>query len=339
MSQRKLSRQQRWRVEKVQGERARRAEKRGQRDRRQLAEGAYGDEEVGRVVAHFGRHLEVEDSEGLRHRCHLRANLDALVTGDRVSWRRASDGTGVVEARLERTSTLERPDARGQLKSVAANIDRIMIVFAVEPAPHPFLIDRYLVAAEATGITPALLLNKIDLLDDDHPLHALADRYRALGYAVIGASVRREGGLEALEATLYDTTAVFVGQSGVGKSSLIDALLPDQALRVGALSPESRKGRHTTTTARLYHFSRGGGALIDSPGIREFGLGHLDERRIEAGFIEFHPFLGHCRFRDCRHRQEPGCAILAAAERGDIAPERLESFRRIVDDSAPSRGG
>lgn len=338
MSQRKLSRQQRWRIEKVQSERARRAEKRERRDRRQLAEGEYGDEEPGRVVAHFGRHLEVEDSEGLRHRCHLRANLDPLVTGDRVSWRRAADETGVVEARLERTSTLERPDARGQLKSVAANIDRIMIVFAVEPAPHPFLIDRYLVAAEATDITPALVLNKIDLLDDEHALHALAARYRALGYAVIGACTRHAGGLAALESALSDTTAVFVGQSGVGKSSLIDALLPEQTLRVGELSRDSRKGRHTTTTARLYHF-RGGGALIDSPGIREFGLGHLDERRIEAGFIEFHPWLGRCRFRDCRHRQEPGCAILAAVERGDIAPERLESFRRIVDDSAPSRGG
>ncbi|WP_457807747.1 small ribosomal subunit biogenesis GTPase RsgA [Kushneria sp. EE4] len=338
MSQRKLSRQQRWRVEKVQAERIKRAEKREQTDQRQLAEGEYGPEQLGRVVAHFGRNMEVEGTDGVRHLCHLRANLDTLVTGDRVSWREASDGSGVVEARLERYSTLERPDARGRLKSVAANIDRIMIVFAVEPEPHPFLIDRYLVAAEATGIAPALVLNKMDLLDKHHMLHALASRYRTLGYPVIGASTRRDGGLEDLIAAMDDTTAVFVGQSGVGKSSLIDALLPDESLAVGELSVDTRKGRHTTTTARLYHFSQGSGALIDSPGIREFGLGHLDEQEVENGFIEFRPWLGHCRFRDCRHRQEPGCAILAAAERGEILPERLESFRRIVHElNAPPR--
>ncbi|MFC0269335.1 small ribosomal subunit biogenesis GTPase RsgA [Kushneria aurantia] len=329
MSQRKLSRQQRRRIEKTQGERARRAQ---QREAADTSDAAYGDEEPGRVVAHFGRHLEVEDSHGQRYRCHLRANLEPLVTGDHVSWRRGSDGSGVVEARLPRRSTLARPDARGRLRDVAANIDRILIVLAVEPEPHPFLIDRYLVAAEATGITPALVLNKLDLLGDDHPLHALAHRYRTLGYAVIGATTRREEGLTALAEVLLDVTAVFVGQSGVGKSSLIDALLPDAELRIGELSLDSRKGRHTTTTARLYHFREGKGALIDSPGIRDFGLGHLDEREIEAGFVEFRPYLGHCRFRDCHHRREPGCAILAAVENGDIAAERLESFRHIVDE-------
>lgn len=338
MSQRKLSRQQRWRVEKIQAERAKRAEKREHLDQHQLAEGAYGPEQTGRVVAHFGRNMEIEGEDGIRHLCHLRANLDSLVTGDHVSWREAADGSGVVEARLPRHSTLARPDARGKLKSVAANIDRIMIVFAIEPEPHPFLIDRYLVAAEATGIAPALVLNKIDLLDDQHALHDLATRYSALGYPVIGATTRGERGLEALMASLDGTTAVFVGQSGVGKSSLIDALLPEESLAVGELSIDTRKGRHTTTTARLYHFAHGNGALIDSPGIREFGLGHLDEQQVENGFVEFRPYLGHCRFRDCRHQLEPGCAILAAAVRGDIRPERLESFRRIIHElNAPPR--
>ncbi|WP_280539116.1 small ribosomal subunit biogenesis GTPase RsgA [Chromohalobacter sp. 11-W] len=335
MSKRKLSRQQRWRVEKIQAQRAERAERRTQRDDTALEAGDYGPERLGRVTAHFGRTLEVEaeDEHGdlQRHRCHLRANLEGLVTGDDVVWRTASDGSGVVVARQPRRSVLERPDARGQLKPVAANIAQILIVFAVEPAPHPNLIDRYLVAAEATGIAPVLVLNKTDLLPDEGgELRTLLARYRELGYRVVSASTQCENGLDALHACLTERTSVFVGQSGVGKSSLIDRLLPDRQLRVGALSVDSRKGTHTTTTATLYHLPAGG-ELIDSPGIREFGLSHLDERDVERGFIEFQPYLGHCRFRDCRHRQEPGCALREAVERGDILASRFNSYRHIVD--------
>ncbi|QFU02554.1 Putative ribosome biogenesis GTPase RsgA [Halomonas sp. THAF5a] len=340
MSKRKLSRQQRWRIEKVQAERARRADRRKAKDSDKLAAGEYGPEQNGRVIAHFGRTLDVRaDAGGETVRCHLRANLEGLVTGDRVIWRAAHDARdGVVVARGERASVLERPDPRGQLKPVAANIDQILIVFAVEPAPHANLIDRYLVAAEATGIAPVLVLNKIDLLPaEGGELRALLARYEALGYPVVTTTTEREGGLSALYARLAGRTSVFVGQSGVGKSSLIDRLLPDEALRIGALSEDSRKGRHTTTTARLYRFAPGepddaeAGELIDSPGIREFGLTHLDEQQVTEGFIEFREVLGRCRFRDCRHRQEPGCALLAAVERGEIHPERFASYRRIVE--------
>ncbi|PMR73837.1 small ribosomal subunit biogenesis GTPase RsgA [Billgrantia endophytica] len=339
MSKRKLSRQQRWRIEKVQAERARRAEQRGDEDSRKLAAGEYGPEQPGRVIAHFGRTLDVRaDSGGDPVRCHLRANLEGLVTGDRVIWRATHDPAGhvvegVVVARSERQSVLERPDARGQLKPVAANIDQILIVFAVEPAPHPNLIDRYLVAAEATGIDPTLVLNKIDLLPKDGgELMALLNRYEALGYPVVATTTARENGLAALHDRLAGRTSVFVGQSGVGKSSLIDRLLPGEALRIGALSKDSRKGTHTTTTARLYDLPTAENAeLIDSPGIREFGLMHLDEQQVTEGFIEFRELLGRCRFRDCRHRQEPGCAVLEAVKRGDIHPERFDSYRRIVD--------
>lgn len=335
MSKRKLSRQQRWRVEKVQAERAQRAEKRDTRDAEKLAAGEYGAEQPGRVMAHFGRTLEVRNADGMPVRCHLRANLDGLVTGDRVIWRAGQEGSGVVVARNERASVLKRPDARGLLKPVAANIDQILIVFAVEPAPHPNLIDRYLVAAEATGIAPVLVLNKTDLLPDDGgELGQLLERYRDLGYTVVRTTTATDSGLDALRRQLEGRTSVFVGQSGVGKSSLIDLLLPDESLRIGALSEDSRKGTHTTTTARLYAMRTDeviDGELIDSPGIREFGLIHLDEQAVTDGFIEFRPFIGHCRFRDCRHRAEPGCALLEAVEAGNIHPERFASYRRIVD--------
>lgn len=343
MSKRKLSRQQRWRIEKVQAERAQRADRRDARDGERLAAGEYGPEQNGRVIAHFGRTLDVRPERGdTAVRCHLRANLEGLVTGDRVIWRAAHDASdGVVVARGERDSVLERPDARGQLKPVAANIDQLLIVFAVEPAPHANLIDRYLVAAEATGIAPVLVLNKIDLLPEQGgELRNLLGRYATLGYPVVTTTTEREGGLSALHARLAGRTSVFVGQSGVGKSSLIDRLLPDEELRIGALSKEARKGTHTTTTARLYPLpdampgepaGASGGELIDSPGIREFGLGHLDAQQVTEGFVEFRDFLGRCRFRDCRHRHEPGCALLAAVERGDIHPQRFASYRRILE--------
>ncbi|WP_104202117.1 small ribosomal subunit biogenesis GTPase RsgA [Billgrantia saliphila] len=338
MNKRKLSRQQRWRVEKIQAERERRADQRDAEDSQKLAAGEYGPERPGRVIAHFGRTLDVQGAHGDTVRCHLRANLEGLVTGDRVVWRATHDAEGhavegVVVARSERQNVLERPDARGQLKPVAANIDQILIVFAVEPAPHPNLIDRYLVAAEATGIAPALVLNKIDLLPESGgELRDLLARYEALGYPVVATTTAREAGLDALLARLAGRTSVFVGQSGVGKSSLIDRLLPDEELRIGALSKDSRKGTHTTTTARLYRLPAADDAeLIDSPGIREFGLMHLDEHQVAEGFIEFRDHLGHCHFRDCRHRQEPGCALLEAVERGDIHPQRFASYRHIVD--------
>jgi ribosome biogenesis GTPase len=218
-----------------------------------------------------------------------------------------------------------------QPKPVAANVDRILIVIAPEPEPFANLIDRYLVAAEAVSIPPLLLLNKVDLLAADRrgPVEALLDQYRAIGYPVLYASSVTDHGLDALKAELRDNVSVFVGQSGVGKSSLINALIPGQDIRVGELSAVERKGRHTTTTAQLFHMP-GGGDLIDSPGIREFGLEHIDRASIEHGFVEFREWLGNCRFRDCSHSHEPGCALLQAVEAGRISTARMASFKAIV---------
>ncbi len=333
MSKRKLSRRQAWRIQKIQQERMARAEKRSsEADARLEDDSALGPEQRGLIITHYGTQVLVEATgapdAGSVKRCHLRSNLGSLVTGDRVIWR---DGEpfGVVVAVQPRDSALCRPDPYGDLKTVAANIDRILVVIAPRPEPHANLIDRYLVAAETLGIAPALILNKCDTLDQgDGDAATLARSYRELGYAVLEVSSKSGQGLEALARYLADYTSVFVGQSGVGKSSLINALLPDSQLRVGALS-DSQQGTHTTTGAHLLHFP-GGGQLIDSPGIREFGLWHMTPEQVLEGFIEFRPYIGHCKFRDCSHRSEPGCAILQALTDGHIRQERMDSYRRIL---------
>ena len=337
MSKRQLSRRQNWRIGKIQEERAARAAKREERMLDELEGGDLGPEQHGLVIAHFGVQVDVEDGDGQICRCHLRANLPTLVTGDRVVWRAGNQGQGVIVAQLPRASELCRPDTRGQLKPVAANVDQIVIVFAPLPQPHANLIDRYLIAAEHAGIRPLLLLNKADLLDEDNAafIDSLLATYRQLGYPLLEVSAHDGAGMAELRAALDNRISVFVGQSGVGKSSLVNSLLPGVDLRVGALSELTGKGTHTTTTARLFHFPEGGD-LIDSPGIREFGLGHVSRDDVEAGFIEFRELLGRCRFRDCRHDREPGCALLLALEEGRIQPQRLASYRHIIA-SLPER--
>ena len=347
MAKRKLTRRQSWRINKIQQEREARAAKKDAQADEQLSEGHLGPEQFGLIIAHYGKLIDVEpieaqsssedlpsdhkasESENIK-RCHFRANLGSLVTGDRVIWRDGNPN-GVIVARQERLSELSRPDPYGDLKTVAANIDRIVIVIAPYPEVVANLIDRYLVAAETVGITPLLLLNKSDLIDDDNrtKLEQLVTTYTDLGYQTLKISTQSGEGLDELKHYLANYTSVFVGQSGVGKSSLVNGLLPDVAIKVGGLTEQTQQGTHTTTTARLYHFP-GGGQLIDSPGIREFGLWHMSPEQLIEGFIEMRPFLGACKFRDCAHLQEPKCAINGALERGDISPSRMGSYRYIL---------
>ena len=213
---------------------------------------------------------------------------------------------------------------------MGASVDLIGVVIA--PAPEPFakLIDRYLVAAHIDRIEAVVILNKADLLAINPESRVLLNRYKEIGLTVLeidpSASATRN-----LNRLLGDRTTVFVGQSGVGKSSIINRLLPNEDLRVGALSEGVLKGRHTTTTAEVFQRPEGG-CIIDSPGIREFGLQHIDPALVAPGFEEFRAFLGQCRFRDCKHLVEKGCAVLAALERGDIGADRYDSFVNIVRD-------
>ena len=188
-----------------------------------------------------------------------------------------------------------------------------------------------MVACEDIGITPIIVLNKVDLLDAESAkiIDQELQSYRDIGYQVLYSSMHGDG-LDDLKSVMKDKINIFVGQSGVGKTSLLNMLLPEVSATTGEISEGSGLGKHTTTTARLYHFSDGGD-LIDSPGIREFSLWHLEPERIASGFIEFRDYLGGCRFRDCKHQSDPGCAIVEAVENKKIDSARFKSFSRILE--------
>jgi ribosome biogenesis GTPase len=295
-----------------------------------------GEAESGIVISRFGQHADVEDAHHQIIRCNIRRTIESLVCGDRVIWRRSAiqqQGiSGVIEAVEPRQSELARPDVYDGLKPIAANIDQIFVVSSPLPAFNTDIIDRYLVAAHQTGIDVIILLNKIDLLSAEQlsNIEQQLAIYRHIGYPVMLASSVSDKGIDALEQQLKDKTSIFVGQSGVGKSTLVNRLIPELSVETNEVSDNSGLGQHTTTVARLYHFPQGG-QLIDSPGIREFGLWHLTPEQVFDGFIEFEPYRGLCKFRDCKHLTDPGCALREAVEHNEITQQRFDSYHRIIE--------
>lgn len=385
MSKRKLNKQQRSRIASNQAAVSDNADR--------------GDLSFGLVVTHYGKEVEVLELDSDKRiasqttqRCHFRAKLPTIVCGDRVLWKAPPEGeaTGVIEALLERRSLLKRPRPYQDPKPVAANIDTIFITLAPSPEPITSLIDRFLIAAENADIAACLLLNKQDLMDSNptvaQEIEKLIEVYTELGYPVYRycaadneTTQQNDASSLAFLDALKNKTSILVGQSGVGKSSIINALAGNHDAKIGDVSSATDKGRHTTTTSQLYQLFNHGlssssehksdqtiandnkadirfdippaissgisldsssdnddsdsitTSIIDSPGIREFGLWHLSQDDIINGMAEFQRFSMECKFRDCEHGKSAGCALQLAIEQGDIHPSRASSYHHILD--------
>jgi len=293
----------------------------------------------GIVVALSGLYADVDDGAGL-WTCTVRRILRTrliqerhpVTVGDRVRFTVESDSPGVaregvIESVEPRTGELSRRVGR-RIQTIVANVDLAIIVSsAAEPPPKPNLIDRYIVSSMVGGITPVICMNKIDL-DEDGYAASILDRYDNLGYRTFRTSASDGTGIAELQEALRDKASVVAGQSGVGKSSLLNALQPGLDLRVGKIIEKFDKGSHTTTTASLIRLDFGG-YVVDTPGIRSFDVSDVPRQQLEAYFVEFIPFVPDCKFPDCSHTHENECAVKDAADRGEIHPDRYDSYVRL----------
>ncbi len=341
MPRRRLSERQLERIQTIQERRRQHLAERAERalDAVEAEDPDARQPRAGRVVVRHGANLAVEATDGHIHHCLARRNIGHPVCGDRVVWQATADDQGVVTAIQPRETVLSRPDYSGRAKPLAANLTRLVVLIAPEPEPSGYLVDQYLAAAELIGVPALLVANKMDLLDAaaEAAFRARFIHYEAIGYSTLWVSLRRPESLAALIAALAGETSILVGQSGVGKSSLVQTLLPDLEIQIGLLSRATGLGRHTTSTATCYRLI-GGGSLIDSPGVRSFRLGAIDRETLQRGFREFAPHLGGCRFADCHHDREPGCAIRGAVDAGLIAPDRLANFQHLAAELGPAWG-
>ena len=316
-----LTRRQKWRIEKIQAERIARANRVADDNELTLeSENA----QTGLVITRYGQRLLVEAQSGELYQCTGRRNIELSVAGDQVIFQTTDNNEGVVTALLPRDNFLTRSQ-----KLIAANIDELWLVVAIEPHYQFELIDRYLVVAENAGLPINIVVNKIELSDDFDQVKHDFSLYESAGYSVHYLSVKAQTNVAEFKAQLNHKAHIFLGQSGVGKSSLINELIPDLNLRVNEISTKSKLGKHTTTNTTLYHIPSGGD-LIDSPGIREFQLDDLTDKEILSGFKEFKPFIGECKFRNCAHINEPKCAIKTAVEDGAINPKRYHSYLQLI---------
>lgn len=284
---------------------------------------------IGRVISRFGAELIVAKQNGEPIRCTTRRKLDNVACGDFVRWQEEDRGNAVVTAIEPRKNVLSRPDFRGKVRAIAANIDVLIVVSSWRPAPSWEMLDRYLVAAERLPAEVIIVMNKADLRTEYSTVQddVYLAEYQHIGYKIIHTDAGSGQGIAEIRTALGDKTAVLAGQSGVGKSSLIACLLPEETIKVGEIG-DTGEGKHTTTVATLYRLAEG--ALIDSPGVRDFALPPLNPSELQSGYPEFAAFEGQCKFNNCSHQHEPGCAIKAAVETNDLPPHRYQRYLNLL---------
>ena len=316
-----LTRKQKWRIDKVQSDKIARADKAASK-----AESELDDEKEyqGIVITRYGQRQLVEDENGIVFQSVSRQNIGFSVAGDKILFQKTKHDDAIVTAIYPRDNELKRQD-----KLIAANIDQLWLVVAIEPHYEFELIDRYLIMAENSNLPIGIIVNKIELSSNKSKTENDFLNYQSLGYDVHFLSVKKQINLDFFKEQLINKSHIFLGQSGVGKSSLINSLIPDLQLRVNEISSKSKLGKHTTTNTTIYHIPSGGD-LIDSPGVREFQLDSLTELEIKSGFKEFRALSDACRFRDCRHINEPNCAIKESLDQGKINPNRYQSYLNIL---------
>lgn len=285
---------------------------------------------VGRVIASHGRNVVVETEDQGCVPCSLSARRLQVVCGDDVHWRVSdSAGKGVVLERLPRRSTLSRINAQGQNEVVVANISQLIVVFAPQPAPDFFIVDRYVAAAELHGLKALVVLNKCELNGTAGECEAELSNFARIGYVTARCSAVTVAGMSLLHSRLDGEVSVLVGQSGVGKSTLANALLPGLEARTAVLSRSTMEGQHVTSVSTLHHLP-GGGDLIDSPGVRDYAPALESLNDPADVFREFAAPASQCRFQDCHHLREPACGVRSAVEAGSISARRYESYRRLL---------
>jgi ribosome biogenesis GTPase len=294
------------------------------------------------VVGSLGGVYQIQDTSGLLFDASLRGRLkqeartgDRVVIGDRVDVVTKVDGTSTIESVAERETQITRRGPGGRrAKVVAANVDRLVVVVsAARPEPRQVVIDRLLVIGEANELDLLLVINKVDLDDEAGTVRRLSGLYGGIGYPVLETSAVSGVGIDDLQREICEGISALVGPSGVGKSSLLNAIQPDLDLRTGELSHKAGRGRHTTVNARLIPLACGG-LVADTPGFSDVGVWGVDERTLELCFPEFDPWRGECQFRGCTHLHEPNCGVQAALARRVLDEERFESYRTLVQEAS-----